>query len=262
MKKPLQKLRRFFARTSAKRLNAATTREALANYDDDDGSNRLSGAFVIVLILHVVALVGVFAFARIKDSRAAANATLATNTNQPLATPAPAKPVTETRPPQTERTVESRQEPVAQLAAARAEPTTAPARSNPGQRSHIVKPGETLTRIGLAYNQSIPELMKTNGLKSDSDLKAGQVLIIPEGKSAAKPLVEPKPVAKVQENKAPAQAVSQQAKGTSYVVKKNDTLAKISRETGVKYEELVKLNSIKDPRKIQEGQTLKLPKKG
>ena len=53
MNKPLQKLRRFFARTGTpKKYNATATRDDLsASYDDDESSNRLSGAFVVVLLL-------------------------------------------------------------------------------------------------------------------------------------------------------------------------------------------------------------------
>ena len=51
------------------------------------------------------------------------------------------------------------------------------------------------------------------------------------------------------------------ASTSSYTVKKGDALVKIARDKGVSYDELIKLNNIKDPRKIQEGQVLKLPKK-
>src|SRR5262245_34274918 len=88
MNKPLQKLRRFFTRT--KKFNATANPDALsAAYDDDDGASRLSGAFIVVLVLHIVALAGVFAFARIKDSRAAVqpNPPASTNTAPVAAVP-------------------------------------------------------------------------------------------------------------------------------------------------------------------------------
>ena len=68
MKKQLQKLRRFFVRT--KNYNASLARPVSHSAcDDDDDGNRLSGAFIVVLLLHIVAVVGVFAFARITESR-------------------------------------------------------------------------------------------------------------------------------------------------------------------------------------------------
>lgn len=69
MKNPMQKLRRFFVRPRT--YNATATRAASqAPIADDDGSdgNRLSSAFIIVLILHIIAVMGVFAFARMKDA--------------------------------------------------------------------------------------------------------------------------------------------------------------------------------------------------
>ena len=46
-----------------------------------------------------------------------------------------------------------------------------------------------------------------------------------------------------------------------HIVKKGETISKIASNYGVKYEDLVKLNGIRDPKKIQEGQTLKIPRK-
>jgi LysM repeat protein len=37
---------------------------------------------------------------------------------------------------------------------------------------------------------------------------------------------------------------------------------KIARDLGVRYDDLAKLNGIKDPKKLQEGQILKVPAKG
>ena len=45
----------------------------------------------------------------------------------------------------------------------------------------------------------------------------------------------------------------------TYVVQKGDTVAKIARENNCTYEELVKLNNIKDPKKLQPGQPVKIP---
>ena len=250
MNKPLQKLRRFFARTGTpKKYNATATRDDVsASIDDDESSNRLSGAFVVVLLLHIVALVGVFAFARIKESRAALTppaeqpsktTTAKTNAKQAAAS-APAQALaTSTQP--------------AQESATSAQHTTAPVAPATG-RKHIVKVGETLGKISVAYTVPVSELVKTNSLKGETDIHSGQVLTIPESKTSAKPPT------KITEATAAPVAPSKTTPST-YIVKKNDTIAKISRELGVSYDEMVKLNAIKDPKTIQIGQALKVPKK-
>jgi len=46
---------------------------------------------------------------------------------------------------------------------------------------------------------------------------------------------------------------------TEYVVQKGDSLSKIAKKFGVNIADLVTLNKITNPDKIQEGQTLKIP---
>ncbi len=269
MKKPLQTLRRFFTRT--KRYNATANPDALsAAYDDDDGASRLSGAFVVVLLLHIVALVGVFAFARIKDSRAAktpeakpsaipagaaANlgspATPATNHSNSggkpagsvapasIPTPAPANAVVATN--------------VAAGASIPVNETRTSAAEKPVAKGiHVVKNGENLTKISNATGVPVADIVKANGLKNENDLRVGQELKIPEAGKAA-------PHAAVAESRPKA---TEEKSSDSYTVKKGDSLIKISTALGVKADVLMKLNGIKDPKKLQEGQKLKLPKKG
>ncbi len=280
MNKPLQKLRRFFTRT--KRLNATANPDALsAAYDDDDGASRLSGAFVVVLLLHIVALVGVFAFARIKDSRtakanetkappgatpvpgsaAALGAAAGKNGNaarQPAATPA-STPVPAPAAPTAPALVSHQNVPAAaSIPVNETRANSAESAKAAGKGVHVVKNGETLTKIATANNISVTELVKANGLKNENDLRVGQELKIPEpGKTpahTAPAVAETHP--KATEEKATA------GSGDSYTVKRGDNLTKISTNTGVKMDVLMRLNGIKDPKKLQEGQKLKLPKKG
>src|SRR5580658_6325207 len=71
-----------------KRLQATAraARRPVDDYDDEEPTTKLSSAFVVVLILHVVAVGGIYAFNSIKASRrnheqvlAAANAAPAAN---------------------------------------------------------------------------------------------------------------------------------------------------------------------------------------
>lgn len=49
------------------------------------------------------------------------------------------------------------------------------------KRKHRVKPGQTLTMIARMYGLSVNQLERENGLRRGARLRAGQVLLIPEG---------------------------------------------------------------------------------
>lgn len=247
MKKQLQQLRRFFVRT--KKLNLTATRNAMPTTyeEDDEGSSRLSGAFVVVLLLHVVAIVGVFAFSRIKDSRAA-------NTNTASANSAVQNPKGGAS--KSAASAGGAASDQHQSDASKTSPALPPA-----GKTYVVKSGDNLTKIAVAYSTTPTELVSTNSLKSENDIRTGQVLTIPEGKSVkSAPAPESKPVVK-----APAAAPAAAPSGPkTHIIQKGDTIAKIARENNCSYEELVKLNNIKDPKKLQPGQSVKIPavKKG
>ena len=242
MKNPIQKLRRFFVRPRTFNATAARAATQPQVADDEGDGTRLSGAFIIVLVLHVIAVMGVFAFARIKeaskDSAAKASATQTVAPKSALPKPPAAKPPA-VKPPAPA--------PVASVA-----PVTLPVATHDSPKPpvaaahtvHVVKENETLTKIAVAFSVGVPDLVSTNKLKSQDDIHVGQVLTIPSTKVAPK---------------TPAPAESRTPK--TYIVRKGDSPMKIAREHGCTYEELMKLNSIKDPKKIQTGQVLKLPVK-
>lgn len=230
-----------------KKLNLTATRNTMPTTyeEDDDGSSRLSGAFVVVLLLHVVAIVGVFAFSRINEGRVVtAPKSVSAAPENPVAGTKPATP--KASPVASATTSEHRQSDVQKAA-----PAVAPA-----GRTYVVKTGDNLTKIAIAYSTQASDLVSINSLKNENDIRAGQVLTIPEGKSS-KPAqaLEAKPVVKAA---AVAPAVLPAGPRT-YVVQKGDTVAKIARDNKCTYEELVKLNNIKDPKKIQPGQPVKIP---
>src|SRR5277367_2925561 len=74
MKTPkfLSKLSAVLTPRPKKRLQATTARAArrpMDDYEDEEPTTKLSSAFVVVLILHVVAVGGIYAFNSIKASR-------------------------------------------------------------------------------------------------------------------------------------------------------------------------------------------------
>ena len=202
MKNPMQKLRRFFVRSRT--FNAAAARATTqVPADDDSDSTRLSGAFMIVLVLHVIAVVGVFAFARIKESRKSSSPP--TNTTQ---TAAPKSTLPKSPAPKAPPVKAPAPAPAASVVAA-----------NPAVTPHPTPKPASATATPAATDKPAPTAQKTT----------------------------PKPA----EKKAPK----------IYIVRKSETAMKIARDHGCSYEELLKLNNIKDPKKIQSGQALKIPVK-
>ena len=247
-------LKRTPSKHASTRHLRATAQRAAPKYppDEHDGVEepnvKLSRAFVVVLLLHVVAVGGIFAFSALKDRQQAGaasrgrpgggresfQANAATTTNQNELTPA----------------VNS---------------------------THRVKPGETLATIAMANGLAPHDLELANNLKPGAALVPGKELIVPE-KAALRPvplnvqkLVEnPKtaspPKANNNSNNSPAADKSGAApdKGTeegsrSYVVQRGDTPALIAKRLKVSAAELLKLNNIQDPRKLQVGQRLAVP---
>ena len=251
MKNPMQKLRRFFVRNRT--FNAAAARAATHVPADDEGDGtRLSGAFIIVLALHIIAVVGFFAFSRIRESRNSSSSSQGNPTQTAAPKNAPVKPAA-VKPPAAASLV------AANPAAATHNANKPPAA--PAHTTHVVKDGETLTKIAAAFSVGVPDLVSVNRLKNQDDIHTGQVLTIPNAKTAQRTPApaENKPAQAAAQTTTPAPADPKTAK--THIVRKGDTPLKIAREHGCTYDELMKLNSIKDPKKIQTGQVLKLPVK-
>jgi LysM repeat protein len=255
MKNPMHKLRRFFVRTRTYKASAAQAATQMS-HEEDDGSNRLSGAFLIVLFLHIIAIVGMFAFARIKENRAQntppENPAVKAAAKPLAPKPAALKPVA----------------PAAAATIAAATPAATPHDSpkpaaTPIRATHIVKEGDTLVRIATAYNIAVPDIVSANRLKSPTDIHPGQALTLPGAKQLQKVSAptEGKPAQSTVKKASPTPSAGKS--GKSYTVRNGDSPMKIARENGCSYEDLMKLNGIKDPKKIQTGTVLKLPiKKG
>lgn len=129
---------------------------------------------------------------------------------------------------------------------------------------HKVKRGESLGRIAGKYNVSIPELKKTNHLRSNT-LRIGQVLVIekPAPKSKEKPQIAAVS-APEKENKEVVADSGQIAsndlkKSQYYTVRPGDTLWSISQKhNAVSIDEIRKLNNLKKSDTIKPGQKLKI----
>jgi LysM repeat protein len=225
-----------------------TAQRAAAKYVPDEHeveepNVKLSRAFVVVLLLHVVAVGGIFAFSALKDRQQAGSGTAKGRS-------------------------ESREALQANVAATTNQNELTPAVNS----THRVKPGETLATIAMAHGLTPHDLELANNLKPGAALVPGKDLVVPE-KAALRPvplnvqkLVEnPKtPAAPKAGNNAPDRGAAAPDKDAdegarSYVVQRGDTPALIAKRLKVSAAELLKVNNIQDPRKLQVGQKLAIP---
>lgn len=216
-------------------------------FDEPEPNMKLSHAFVVVLVLHVIAVAGVFAFNTIKTKQ---DSVLAAT--KPDALVAPETGVIEDVAPI-----------ASNPAAAPVAASTAPAQTGP--RKHVMMAGETLTKIAAKYDVSVAALQALNNIEDPTKLRIGTALEIPE------PGVEPapKPAATAASAPAPAPVPAAQPKPEPvaaavssekiYEVVKGDNPVTIAKKFNVSQTALMEINGIDDPRKLQIGQKLKIP---
>lgn len=248
---------KFFSKLSAvltprpKKVLKATARAArpaIDDYDTDEPTTKLSSAFIVVLILHVVAVGGIYAFNSIKASRR--DREVAVKAVEPAA-PAVAKtaPADATDAPPVAAGPASGGK-LESNAATAAMGKTKPA----GGRQYEVKAGDNLTKIAFAFKVTSADIMAANQLKEGALLRPGQILAIPESKAPAKPVADaPKTTPKATD------IPPTKTTPGLYTVKNGDTLTSIARRFGLTTTELSKANKISDPKKLQLGQVLKVP---
>lgn len=228
--------------------------------NESEPGMKLSQAFIVVLILHVLAVGGIYAFNQIKSVSKAAPVAKAMEKAEPIAKPAPLDDVSEPV------------KPVASVPATNVEASS----SAESGRKHTVIAGDTLHRIAGVYGVDVASIEKANGLENNSIIKVGQVLSIPEpgttstaGKAAS---MTPPAVAKTSQpapavektipaetKAAPEKHVAQSASTKTYTVSKGDNPYSIAKKLNVNPIELMKVNKIDDPRKLQIGQKLVMP---
>jgi LysM repeat protein len=230
-----------------------TADPAMMDYDEEEPQTKLTSAFVVVLVLHLVAVGGIYAFNQIKTSRRPMEALLA-----------PAERAEENAPDA--RMASQPQDPAPAVAPAPAAAVAQPREAAPApiarQRVHNVKAGDTLHAIARTYGTNVPDLKLANRLASDA-IRPGQILNIPAPRPVSRTEVE---TVKAEAPKAPAgkAAAASDAKSantTHYTVKSGDRLIFIAKKYNVSPEEIAVASNLKDPGKLQVGQVLKIPVK-
>lgn len=231
------------------KLRAATRRVPRARPAELDESEpepnmKLSRAIFVMLLLHVVAIGGILAFSLIKERGFARH-------GEDVSAPAEAEDL--------------------QV------PSTLATHPTDGGRPgvHVVRQGETLTRIANANGVTLEALVAANGkdVVGAGNLHPGQELKLPEKIAApARPTGEMLDAMQLIEGKSddsvppPATITKASAhlppdSGKTYVIGKGESAYTIAQKLKVTPEALLKLNGIADPKKLKPGQKLRIPGK-
>jgi len=207
-----------------KKLQAATIRRAREADYIEEPNVKLSSAFVVVLVLHVVAVGGIYAFNAIKAHQPPAFEESATQQAQQ-----PAQTVANTQ--------------VAANSAGDEQPAATPSATH----TYRVKSGDTIARIASANGVTTASIIDLNNLREINGIHVGQDLKVPGDAPSAEDQ-SPKPVAL-------------RDSGNTYTVVHGDTPVSIAHKLHVGYDDLVRLNKIDDPKKLRIGMKLKVPVK-
>lgn len=134
-------------------------------------------------------------------------------------------------------------------------------------RKYTVVKGDTLSIIAYRYKlKSWTELAKLNDLNEKSVLKIGQVLLLPEN-AAENPRPAPKPKKSSTENGEKKEAASTNKNAQPlpedgiYVVQQGDNPWKIAHKFGIRQSDIEALNPDLDPKRMQIGDKIVLPKR-
>jgi LysM repeat protein len=205
------------------RASAARAARGDEDYYEAEPNMKLSHAFMVVLILHIVAVGGIYAFNKIKVQK---NTDFVANISGKIAEVAGATTA-----------------PVASSAAVVAAVASAPA-------TPVVS---SSPRVDDA-DEPLPDVVSGGGSTAALTAPTRPAVSTSVPTTAAAPVAKPAPVKAKTEAAAPAAPAS----GT-YTVAKGDNPYKIAKKLGVSYQALVDVNAIKDPTKLQIGQVLKVP---
>jgi len=130
-----------------------------------------------------------------------------------------------------------------------------PSNYNMATETYTVKGGDNLSKIAAKYNTSVSAIKASNNKTSDM-IRVGEQLVIPVGgSSAGSTSTAPKPAPTF------STAASVDASGI-HTVKAGEYPATIARQYGMTASELLAINGITDPRKMQIGQKLKVSSTG
>ena len=247
-KHPLTRsLRAVTSRRKKQRVAATADYGANGGFDDyhEDSGPRIGRVLVIIFLIHIVAI-GLIYIHQVYLKN-----------NLPSATAAETSPAAET--------------------------TSAAPRLSTGDQPYIVERGDNYARIAAAHDVEEADLRRAN---DNTEIRPGLLLKIPPRRITA---AEPPAVAAIRNPAAatttpsentqppanpatagliaandPADRTANAPRATpvgtrTHKIQPGETIWRISQQYNVNQDTLMKLNNITDPRRIQVGQTLKIP---
>ena len=227
-KRPAQRMPRRKLRAAAARKSARYDEE---EYFVEEPNVKLSRAFVVVLLLHVVAVGGIFAFSTLKDRQSSTNtAKNQTESPSPSSTPG----------------------------------TNVAANHNhaPNQTMlYQVKAGDTLGGIAAQFGLTARDLEAANNLAPGTIVAIGRELIVPEHANAKAGVELEKLLESRQSSGKTATTTGAGENAKFYTIQRGDNPATIAKKFKVTATELLRVNNIDDPKKLQVGQRILIPTK-
>ena len=190
-KSTLPKFTLFFRKP--KKLDATTvSRRAPSSesYYNEEPKTNLSSAFVVVLVLHIVAVGGIYAFNSLRTSRAPVDSHSSPPGASSVGTPLvpkinPAAQASETKPapkPAAPAVVQDSRR-AAFLASKTEEASGVSATASPQARTYTVAKGDTPTSIAKKFGTTSTDLLKLNKIDDPKKMQTGQPLKIPAKKN-------------------------------------------------------------------------------
>jgi LysM repeat protein len=174
--------------TPRKKLRSAAQRAA--KYAEEDSAEepnvKLSRAFVVVLLLHIVAVGGIFAFSALKDHQTS-NAAAKPETSNQKGTVAQGnaargsgtadKASGKTVPADVQKLVEAAHG--SGSGGAKSQSSLAPEGSGDTVKTYVVQKGDSPAGIAKKFKVSYADLLRTNNIEDPKKLQIGQKLLIP-----------------------------------------------------------------------------------
>ena len=126
-------------------------------------------------------------------------------------------------------------------------------------RTHKVRKGESLSGIAERYGLTAARLAEMNGISPNAQLRAGRRLELPEQLPRVLGAPASAVVAATSPATSPQNATAASAPAEDfYVVRRGDSLQAIAMRVRVPEAQLMKMNALKDPDRLYEGQRLRI----
>ena len=184
-------IKRPVKRTPRKKLRAGGQRSAAKyaeeDYPAEEPNVKLSRAFVVVLLLHIVAVGGIFAFSALKDQQTGSGAGKVESANgkaAPLQSKAvrdsgiPEKSGNKASSPDVQKLVESSH--LAGGGGGKGQySNVAQEGSGEAGKFYVVQSGDSPARIAKKFKVNYADLLKMNNIEDPKKLQIGQKLVIP-----------------------------------------------------------------------------------